>query len=515
MPTGLALIAISALSLGYAVLDDPAMDPRKPLWVLGAERFVFGEARDARTFAEVKRRFDAVPSDPAEQQALGQFALSRAASPGSDLIWHGLTVRAIRSQWVDTESASAMAQTLLPAMLRPNASDEAVLVAAAETYFPHANLGWPEMIPMIDRVASMSRAAADAAQGTQTRFAWLRSPERRILSAWAESAWPMLSIEQRNLLTGSESAVYTIEVPRRVVAGEGLPYRINTRRQPLITTPTLGLWSTKQWGSLRINGTDLTRSSARFPAGWTQHGGTHNDDNSGRGTTTMIPVPTDQLGVAEVIAEIRPAYHVGNDPALLRDTVEQWPRVTMTTQTEVLPAGTEAPEPEVASAETISAVLDCLGLRFEWIEDSPASNDPRLEVNAMFKAPAIAIDHWLVLVQDGVEFQCGLKVNFDAGVGGSGYNMWVWTESSRQRVWGSPNTPDVRIDPGREFQLALVPDEFSVWSDGIVSQRIPLGTYLISRQDEVDQSLAGDMFEELPARTLTVIPPDELRDERE
>jgi hypothetical protein len=507
------LTGLAVISLGYAMIDNPATDRRKPLWMLEVERRVFGESRDARTHPELKRRMDAVPADPAEQLALGKFAVSRAASPGADLVWHGLAVRAMRSQWVSTESAAELARAALPEMLRTSPSDEAVLVAAAETYFPHAGIGWTEMTPLIDRVASTSRAAADAEQGSQAWFAWLRSPERRMLSAWAESAWHGLTIDQRNRLTGSESASYTLVVPRRIVAGAGLPYRIETRRQPLISTTTQSLWSTKQWGGVRIDDTELTRPSAHVPTGFRQHSGIHNDDNGSMGTTTMFPVPSDRLGPAEVVAEIRTGYDVGDDSSVLRRTLDEWPLITLATQTEVLPAGSELPEPETASAETINAVLDCLALRFEWVEGSAANSEPRLDLNAMFRAPTLALDHNLIVIQDGIEFDGGSRVSFAANVSGRGYGMWIHADSARHRHLTRERQPVTRFDPERPFTILLVPDEFTRWEEGVVSQRIPLGTYVISRQQEVDQGLAGNAFDELPARLLAVALPEALADE--
>lgn len=503
-PVAASLLGLTVLSLGYALIDNPAMDRRKPLWMLDAERRIFGQSRDARTHAELKRRMDAVPADTAEQLVLGQFAVSRAASPGADLVWHGLAVRAMRSQWVGTESAPELAQALLPKMLRPNPADEAVLVAAAETYFPHADIQWTEMGPLVDRVASMNRAAADAEEGTQARFAWLSSPERRMLSAWAESAWAELTIDQRDRLTGSDSAIYTLEVPRRVVAGEPLPYFVRTRRQPLIAPTNASMWFARQWGGIRIDGMSLSRSSRQRLASVSQPAGIHNGMNGGMGTTTMIPVPPDQVGQAEVVAEIRPAFDVGEDSSTLREEVTDWPVIRLTARTEVLPAGTKLPEPETASAEAISAILDCLSLRFEWVEDSTASNNTRLELNAMFTAPTLALDHNLIVIQGGIEFHGGSRVSFAADVTGHGYGMWILAESARHRRLSRERQPETQFDPNRPFTIMLVPDAFTRWEEGVVSQRIPLGTYAITRQAELSPDLADEFSGEFPSRALAL-----------
>ncbi|MEL6795977.1 MAG: hypothetical protein AAFO89_04055, partial [Planctomycetota bacterium] len=48
VPAGLVLVALGVLSLGYVVIDNPALDPRKPVWLLAVEHRLFGQARENR-----------------------------------------------------------------------------------------------------------------------------------------------------------------------------------------------------------------------------------------------------------------------------------------------------------------------------------------------------------------------------------------------------------------------------------------------------------------------------------
>ncbi|MEO1716215.1 MAG: hypothetical protein AAFR76_03800 [Planctomycetota bacterium] len=471
VPAVLVLVALGVLSLGYAVLDDPALDARKPVWMLDVERRAFGESRDGRTRDEIKRRLDAVPTSAQEQRALASIAMRYAGEPAAHIDWHNLSTRVISSGWVDQGTARPHVLDVLEEFLAGDAPRREVMKDNCARYLQLVPIERSAVDALLDLVEREHRLAVESDDRERLK-AWALSPEREVLSAWGERNWDELSFDDQVRLAGDISGRVRFEVDPYVRVGDETRLTFTVNRLPLV-------FADRAWTSIEIvevRAGDEVHRQRRYGLG----GGGGAGIDSWTGLSTLITLgSTVPAGPVAIEADLRVGHHItdhAEDVQFgMRDGVEQenqWPLVTVQASTVALPADTPDATVLLAPAELHEQVLDRLEMApLQRDEDGMVSVSIRLN-----RAP-IDIDHRLVMTQGDAEAELGqLRVNA---------NSTTHSGFSRQPAGDA-------IDLASPVSLALVPrSTIAVGVDGEagVGGRFELGLF------QIDLSQGGFMNE--------------------
>ena len=253
-PVGVTLIGLSVLTLGYAILDNPAMDQRKPVWLLAAEHRLFGDAREARLLDELERRTAAVPTREAERIALAEMALAGTDSIEADARWHGLVVRALNVGTLPPDRASPHVESMLRDYAQMDTEHAQRFAGIAADYARLPNDSDAAIQPLLSRVGKDYASAA--LQGTDAVDDWLESEPRRVLSQWVQTNHASLSQASLDQIVGDFDWV-ALRVKPRVAIGDRLPIRIDM--EPRLLAFGDPMWLHTELLEVRIGGQTIKR----------------------------------------------------------------------------------------------------------------------------------------------------------------------------------------------------------------------------------------------------------------
>ncbi len=464
MPAGFVLIGLSVFSLGYALIDNPALDQRKPIWVLGAERGVFGESRDPRTRAEIKRRLDAVPADPDKQAALAEIALRYSGENDAHPDWHDLSVRVIGSGWVKPDRARSHVLGFLDAFLAADTIRRDTLRKAGVGYLGRVSLERPAIEPLLGFVEQANRRALDTGDNGAIK-AWALSPERAVLSAWAERDWDDLAFADQVRLAGDFTDRCTLSVEEHVRSGDAARFIVRIDSIPI----TFG---GRHWTSLEM--VEARVAGQRYPlhhVGMTGGGGP--GVGGGSAFTSSVSLGASPPGRTSVEIDVRVGHHITGRPDAVRVAgaegarpETEWPLITLRAETTIVPSDTPDATATLATAERQRALLDHL-------EMAPLSRTPGGDVTVsvrIVEAPW-EMDYRLVMEQGELSSELS-TVRASAG-------------NTHHMTMSSP--VDDRIDLESPVSLVLVPTStIAIDAEGEpgAGGRFELGRFVIEPADE-------------------------------
>ncbi|MEO1535219.1 MAG: hypothetical protein AAFS11_06625 [Planctomycetota bacterium] len=484
MPTGLVLVVLSVLSLGYAVLDDPAMDQRKPLWVLDAERRVFGESRDARTRAEITRRLDAVPTSIEVQAALTDVVLDYSAKADAHPQWHTLGSRVIGSGWVQSDDAAEHVRLFIETFVAADPGRREALRDAGVRYLTLVGIDTEAVEPLLSIVESGYREASSAPSDEPLK-AWAMSPARAVLSTWAEVNWSRLPFDFQRTLAGSLESQVTLRMDSHVRSGDEARYVISVGRVPLA-------FGTRHSTSIEPHELRVGGHSYRLH-GSSRSIGSGPSLGSSSASSSIVQLRDTATGTADVELDVRIGYHIGQSVGIAAGNVggdaagdkQHWPIFTLTTQVVVLPADTPDARVLMAPVEQRDALLDAMSLVPLAVDD-----DGDVLVKVSFTGSPLDLDHKLIMRQAGLTAELT--------------NLMI-REGSHHTSSAIVALNDTGVDLDRPVLLVLEPRKtIGFDSDGNpgVGARFEIGWFTVDRTDAWPGAWPGK-----PVRDLRIAEP--------
>ncbi|MEL6498688.1 MAG: hypothetical protein AAGJ54_02895 [Planctomycetota bacterium] len=262
-PLGAGLASLALLVFGYALIDSPAMDKRKPVWMLAAEHRAFGSSREARLLDEIERRFAAVPTSNEERRALAELAFDASRELDADARWHGRALAAIRQGVIDRARATERVADVLRDFSRRSPEECELLEKVTSEYARLLSATDDPISPLLERVGADFRRARG--EGGEAVEAWTRSAPRVVLSAWVEANASTLTTPTLGRIIGDFDGML-LKVKPRVGKGNKLSMRIEF--DPLTLAFGNPMWLQCEVRRVRMNGTALERAGRnRFVSG--------------------------------------------------------------------------------------------------------------------------------------------------------------------------------------------------------------------------------------------------------
>ncbi|MEM1072767.1 MAG: hypothetical protein AAGH71_08100 [Planctomycetota bacterium] len=308
VPAGLVLVALGVLSLGYALIDNPAMDPRKPVWVLAAEHRLFGQARENRLLDEIERRVAAVPETEAERRQLAEFVFAVTAAADLDPRWHGRAIAAIQQGLIDADRASERAARLLQQYAGLPAESVGRLQNAMERYAEPPTPSEDAIIPLLERVEAEFAVAEAAGESEIDR--WMVSPARAVLSAWMQTNHQRVSQATLDRIIGDFEGL-AFRAKALSVRGDRLPLEIEM--MPRLLAYGEPLWLHSRVLEVRVNGEPIDHAGERRSTSGIFGVG----NRAGRSTLRFaraVP-PSTHLGEVGVEVDVEIAVSFASEPS--------------------------------------------------------------------------------------------------------------------------------------------------------------------------------------------------------
>lgn len=309
--SGAAVAILALLGLAYMLIQSPAFDRLKPVWLLRAEMAVVNDAGDERVIAEFRRRI-ADPSVPLGQKwAIADAALDAIESGEAPISRYDLLIDAARAGAVPAERALKILDELV---------DTWPLETPTERQFPHGQYIHKDLLiamihstpvdfervrPIYDEGLRKIQKSEQVPDFNRLKLngeiisSWWGSPgapsiaSDEFLSALFRNA-PLVTMRTRETIT-SDAAVFPIElqiVNPQLIADESVEIVVAERVESI---------------SLTQNGQELYDDRRPHPAMSATYRGRQWFSHSVTSTSENIRVKGLKPGKAELVVVVRSA----------------------------------------------------------------------------------------------------------------------------------------------------------------------------------------------------------------